>query len=120
LQTAAEGDEYCFPSNNSIAVAAKECPAYPASSSCVYEDGLFQSEVTSWIQDHDTAGPPMFLFWALHIVHAPLQVPKVFLDAYADVATDDWRRQRYLAMVRYMDKGKNHPVLLSLSLFALN
>jgi arylsulfatase A-like enzyme len=37
----------------------------------------------------------------LHIVHAPLQVPKINLDKFSSVA--DWRRRRYLAMVNYMD-----------------
>ena len=44
---------------------------------------------------------PLFFFWALHIVHAPLQVPKAYLDKFAAVV--DWRRRRYLAMVNYMD-----------------
>ena len=43
----------------------------------------------------------MFFFWALHIVHAPLQVPKANLDRFS--AVTDWRRRRYLAMVNYMD-----------------
>jgi arylsulfatase B len=107
--------EYCFPSDDSIATAAKECPAYPghgdqpgtstkaaAAEGCEYEDGLFESTVLRRISEHDPA-TPLFLMWALHIVHAPLQVPRRFLEAYASVATDDWRRQRYLAMVSYMD-----------------
>jgi arylsulfatase A-like enzyme len=43
----------------------------------------------------------LFFFWALHIVHAPLQVPKANLDRFS--AVTDWRRRRYLAMVNYMD-----------------
>ena len=51
------------------------------------------------VRKHDPR--PLFFFWALHIVHAPLQVPKVNLDKFSAVA--DWRRRRYLAMVNYMD-----------------
>jgi len=61
-------------------------------------------EVLRKISEHDVS-QPLFLFWALHIVHAPLQVPKKFLDMYSEMATDDWRRQRYLAMTRYMDSA---------------
>jgi len=116
--------EYCFPEDHSVQGAARECPAHPgnwarfaeqgprrlgpdndqAGTECLYEDGLFQAEVLRTISEHDVS-QPLFLFWALHIVHAPLQVPKKFLDMYSDVATDDWRRQRYLAMTRYMDSA---------------
>jgi arylsulfatase I/J len=45
---------------------------------------------------------PIFLFWAPHSVHTPLQIPKCFLDRYIDKVSD-WRRARYLAMVNYID-----------------
>eukprot|EP01043_Picozoa_sp_COSAG02_P116755 COSAG02_NODE_53199_length_303_cov_0.799020_2_plen_62_part_01 len=38
---------------------------------------------------------------APHIVHSPLQVPKMFLDKFNFI--DDWRRRRYHAMVNMMD-----------------
>jgi len=42
----------------------------------------------------------MFLFWAPHIVHTPLQVPEAYIKRFEDV--QDWRRRRYLAMVNYV------------------
>ena len=38
-----------------------------------YEDALFQQHVLDFVAEHDPAAP-MFLFWAPHIVHTPLQV----------------------------------------------
>ena len=64
---------------------------------CTYEDDLFLSRVKSIIMLHDI-DTPLFLFWAAHTIHAPLQVPKPWYDKYSHV-TDDDRRRRYLAMV---------------------
>ena len=44
---------------------------------------------------------PLFLFWATHTIHTPLQVPKAFLANFSHV--DDERRKRYLAMVSWLD-----------------
>jgi arylsulfatase I/J len=110
--------QLCFASENTIASALLDCPAYPTelpssqgggnegdvTAECQYEDGLFEHEVHQYITRHDSS-QPMFLFWALHLAHAPLQVPKRFLDEYRHLALDDWRRQRYLAMTRYMDSA---------------
>ena len=100
--------EYC--TATTFEAAAEDCPAYPGQArgdgggECVYEDGLFEAEAVRVVAAHDPA-TPLFLFWAPHIVHAPLEVPKRFLDRFARVAADDWRRQRYLAMTNYMDSA---------------
>jgi len=46
---------------------------------CVYEEKLLSDEVVSVISAHDTTRP-LFLFWAMHLVHMPLQVPQTYLD----------------------------------------
>mmetsp|Transcript_22600 Transcript_22600/g.44013 ORF Transcript_22600/g.44013 Transcript_22600/m.44013 type:complete len:550 (-) Transcript_22600:210-1859(-) len=84
-----------------------ECPPYPGFpgeqvDGCIYEDALFLQFVTDVINKHDPS-EPLFLFWAPHIVHTPLQVPKSHLDRFQHVA--DWRRRRYLAMVNYLDEA---------------
>ena len=81
------------------------CPPYPGFpgeqvAGCKYEDALFTDFVLKTIADHDPA-EPLFVFWAPHIAHTPLQVPKRHLDLFAHV--QDWRRRRYLAMVNYLD-----------------
>tara|TARA_B110000208_G_scaffold61718_1_gene80170 strand:+ start:64 stop:1842 length:1779 start_codon:yes stop_codon:yes gene_type:complete len=68
--------------------------------SCVYEDQTFLNNILGVVDAHPVT-EPLFLFWAPHIVHAPLQVPKEFADMYTYV--DDPRRATYLAMVRWLD-----------------
>lgn len=80
----------------------ENCPAYPSISGCRYEDEIFAEFVLDAIQTHNL-GQPLFIFWATHVVHGPLQVPKIFLDLYNHV--DDWRRRRYLAMTRFLDSA---------------
>ena len=41
------------------------------------------------------------LIFSAHAIHAPLQVPERQLAKFA--LKDDWRRQRYAAMVNYFD-----------------
>ena len=76
-----------------------------------YEDALLEQAVISTIQDADVSaetGKPMFLFWAPHAVHAPLQVPAA-VEAEFDFmqATDapDHERQRMHAMVHFFDRA---------------
>jgi len=45
-----------------------------------YEDSLFEQHVLDTIAAHDAAAAPLFLFWAPHIVHAPLETPQEFID----------------------------------------
>jgi len=40
-----------------------------------YEDSIFEQGVLNVVAAHDAA-TPLFLFWAPHIVHTPLQVPQ--------------------------------------------
>ena len=70
-----------------------------------YEDSLLEQEVLSTIAEHDAA-TPLFLFWAPHIVHAPLQLPEEWIDKFAFMQGTDkpgHERQRYHAMVHFAD-----------------
>ena len=68
---------------------------------CTYVDETFATAAVETILHHDPDESPLFLFWATHIVHTPLQVPKAYYDRFAFI--DDWRRRRYHAMVNYLD-----------------
>ena len=81
-----------------------------------YEDALFAQAVLRTVeQHHDDAAaellrpsgiPPLYLFWAPHIAHAPLQCPQQYLDHFAFIAPTDQvgaKRQTYHAMVRFAD-----------------
>merc|ERR1719397_1311770 len=48
-------------------------------SGCAYEDILLTSFVMNAIMEHDPSDP-LFIFWPFHAVHAPLQVPDLYID----------------------------------------
>ena len=86
----------------------KVCPPYPGfpgeqHAGCTYVDETFATHALASVTKHDATDTahPLYMFWAPHIVHSPLQVPKVFLEKFDFI--DDWRRQRYHAMVNLMD-----------------
>lgn len=65
-----------------------------------YEEGLFKTTVLNIIKDHDPF-TPLFLYYAPHIVHTPLQVPDSYLKKFSFIDNSD--RQYYHAMVNYLD-----------------
>jgi hypothetical protein len=70
-----------------------------------YEDSLFEQQVLQVVQHHPPTDP-LFLFWAPHIVHTPLQVPQHFLDMFdfmADTDKPTHNRQLYHSMVHFAD-----------------
>jgi arylsulfatase I/J len=74
------------------------------SDDCTYVDDTFAAGVMAQVAQYDNSSAssaPLFVFWALHVVHAPLQVPQKYYDQFAFI--DDWRRQRYHAMIGYLD-----------------
>ena len=67
---------------------------------CKYEDEIFAESVLAVIAAHD-ASTPLYLFWAPHNIHAPLQVPQAFLDKFSFIG--DENRRFYAAMVNFVD-----------------
>ena len=65
-----------------------------------YEENMFKEHVLDIIQNHD-ATAPLFLYYAPHIAHQPLQVPTEYLTRFDFI--DDETRRRYHAMVTYLD-----------------
>lgn len=74
-----------------------------------YEDALFTQSVLRTVRDHHERrrAEPLFVFWATHGVHSPLQVPRPYLDAFASsIGPDDnanHARQTYTAMCKFVD-----------------
>jgi len=73
-----------------------------AQEDCIYEDALFAEKVYDAIRTHDVS-KPLFVFWAPHIVHQPLQVPDNFLARFSDI--DDKPRRLYHSMVGFVDEA---------------
>ncbi len=46
---------------------------------CTYADSLFEERVHAILDEHDQRAP-LFLFWAPHLIHGPMQVPFDELD----------------------------------------
>ena len=69
--------------------------------SCVYEDALFTDFALARIAEHDPA-TPLFLYFAPHSVHLPLEVPDAQLAKF-DFITDSTPRRHYSAMVNNVD-----------------
>ena len=65
-----------------------------------YEEGLFKERLLQVINNHDPS-TPLFLYYAPHIVHAPLQVPDSYTTKFNFI--DNGLRQYYHAMVNYLD-----------------
>ena len=67
-----------------------------------YEEALFRQHVLQIIKNFDAATDgPLFLYYAAHIVHGPLEVPDSYLHKFDFI--NDVARQKYHAMVKYLD-----------------
>jgi len=71
---------------------------------CTYEDELFTNRVMDAIinRDHEK---PLFIFWAPHIVHVPLEVPTAYYDMFAGMQYSSYERRFYHAMTYYIDEA---------------
>ena len=67
-----------------------------------YEDTLFKERLFQVIKNHDPS-TPLFLYYAPHIVHGPLEVPDDYLHKFDFI--DDVDRQKYHTMVNYLDRA---------------
>ena len=103
------------PVNQSKKDSSVFAPGYVFGTGCVpgkdgdhsyaYEDGLLAERVVDLVERHDPA-TPLFVFWAPHLVHTPLQVPPAFFEKFDFVAPTDkltHERQIYHAMVNFAD-----------------
>ena len=61
---------------------------------------VLTGEVIRVINTHNVS-EPLFLFWSMHLVHMPLQVPKAYTDKFSFIK-DSYRRLNH-AMGNYMD-----------------
>ena len=65
-----------------------------------YEEALFTNRVLQVLRTHDSS-KPLFLYYAPHIVHTPLEVPDKYVSMFSFI--DDHDRQYYHAMTKYLD-----------------
>ncbi|KAJ8602724.1 hypothetical protein CTAYLR_003776 [Chrysophaeum taylorii] len=65
-----------------------------------YEDEVLRAEAVRLVQMHDPR-EPLFLLWAPHLTHAPLEVPREVERLFLSI--DDVERRRMAAMVSLLD-----------------
>ena len=65
-----------------------------------YEEAMFTERVLQVVKHHDPT-KPLFLYYAPHIVHSPLEVPENYAKMFSFI--DDHDRQYYHAMTKYLD-----------------
>ncbi|CAK0839965.1 unnamed protein product, partial [Prorocentrum cordatum] len=68
-----------------------------------YSTHLFTARAQEVIQQHDTS-EPLFLYLAYQAVHAPLEVPQSYVDAYAG-SIEDPQRRGFAGMLSCLDEG---------------
>lgn len=80
-----------------------EGPAYGVNGSG-YEEAIFSSRVMALIEGHDggDVDHPLFVYYAMHLLHSPLCVPQDFYDKFAFI-NDSEDRRFVAAMIHYMD-----------------
>ena len=66
-----------------------------------YEEAMFTERVLQVVKNHDPT-QPLFLYYAPHIVHTPLEVPDKYVKMFSFI--DDHDRQYYHAMTKYLDE----------------
>jgi arylsulfatase A-like enzyme len=68
---------------------------------------LFASEAVRVVEEHakERPGTPLFLYYAMHDTHAPLEVPWRFAEPYARVWPDDEKRFTFSGMVSFVDEA---------------
>jgi hypothetical protein len=87
----------CSVGQNNTCQIETDCqpyPGYPGTQmhGCDYEDSLFTDFVKNAVLQHnEQRDGGLFVFWAPHVIHTPLEVPEVYLRKFA--AIRDWRRR---------------------------
>ena len=73
----------------------------PSGETCIFEEELFANEVLNIIMSHDQR-KPLFLFYSMHLVHMPLQIPSKYEEKFSFIP-DRYRRLNH-AMAYFMDE----------------
>ena len=70
---------------------------------CEFEDDVFHSRVVSVLDTYveENTSDPLFLFWASHACHGPLEVPESNYDKFAFIPFK--QRRLYHSLINYLD-----------------
>jgi len=96
------------------ATATEACIREPSVHPECYEEHDFKMQALQVVQRHDASNSaaPLFLFYAFHLLHTPLQVPQSYLEKIDELVAaaggakiDTQNRRLYAAMTLYMDEA---------------
>ena len=73
----------------------------PAGETCIFEEELLANEVLDIITSHDQRNP-LFLFYSMHLVHMPLQIPSDYEEKFSFIS--DRHRRLNHAMAYFLDQ----------------
>jgi len=91
-----------------------ECLADPSVHEVCYEEYLLKERALAIVREHNTSAvaAPLFLMYATHLVHTPLEVPSRYLDKLDRLVSkaggsrfDTTNRRLYAAMTLYLDEA---------------
>ena len=70
-----------------------------------YSGYIFTKRVVDEIERHgnEFSNRPLFLYFAMHNTHAPIEAPKRFVDMYSNI--EDEKERTFLAMVSVVDES---------------
>lgn len=92
----------------------ERCTMEPRKHEACYEEAMFKERALDIIRNHDASNPeaPMFLFYAFHLLHTPLQVPESYLQRIDEIVKagggqpfDSADRRLLSAMAMYLDEA---------------
>lgn len=90
----------CLKYGNVTDLWSNDHPAYGQNGTGEYEEHLFEQRLLDIVNSHKVS-QPLFLYYAPHIAHQPLQVPDNYRRKFSFI--DDTYRRSYHAMVNYLD-----------------
>jgi len=87
---------------------SQSCSQANQSSGCIFEDSLLTSYALSSIDEAMTLKKPLFLYFAPHACHQPLEVPSEYVSKFSFICANDTSKQchyrmMYAALVNSID-----------------
>jgi arylsulfatase B len=87
---------------------SQSCSQTNQSNKCIYEDDLFTDYALSAIDESVILNKPLFLYYAPHACHQPLQVPNEYVTKFSFICVNDTSvqcqyRLMYAALVNSID-----------------
>jgi arylsulfatase I/J len=107
-----QNETYCGGVRDAASLSNK-CQNDPEADPACFEEHIFKERAIEVINSHDLTkeDEPLFLFYAFHLLHTPLEIPRAYLKRIDELVAakggkpiDSANRRLYAAMTLYMDE----------------